>query len=269
MLSIATKEGRDGFIAFWGRVFEKYLNWLLLESVGVDNKHNRFFPSPKYEVDGGEVCDGLMLCGSDAVFMEYKGGVFTAESKYGRNPATLRAEIEEKLIRNPEGKRKGIEQLAEAIRRTCRKKESDRIIGVDLSSVRRVFPVLILRDGIGDAPMMNVFLKNRFDAVPTLSSKTIRPKILTPLFCLAANTLEYLAAFLMDARLSAILDARYRANKGMGGPFLAVNNDVLERLGEKKNMVLEDAFHGFVEPLIKALFPEEAAKLRGQQENAG
>jgi hypothetical protein len=262
MLSIPTKEGRDAYIAFWGRVFEKYVRWLLVESVGTDNKHNRFFPSPKYEIDGSEVCDGLMLCGSDAVFMEYKGGVFTAGSKYGRNPAKLRAEIEEKLIRNPEGKRKGIEQLAEAIRRTCRKKESDRIIGVDLSSVRRVFPILILRDGIGDAPLMNAFLKNRFDAFPTLSSKTIRPNILTPFFCVAIDTLEYLAAFLKDAKLSDILDARYRANKGMGGPFLAVSNDVLERLGEKRNILLEDAFHSFVEPLIKALFPEEAAKQR-------
>ncbi len=201
-----------------------------------------------------------MLCGSDAMFMEYKGAIFTAVSKYGRNPAKLALEIEEKLIRNPEGKRKGIEQLAEAIRRTCRKKDADRIDGVDLSSVRRVFPLLILRDGIGDAPMMNAFLKNRFEALPTLSSKTIRPKILTPLFCIAADTLEYITAFLKDVSLSDILDARYRGNKGMGMPFLAVDNDVLEPLGEKRNFVLENAFHTSVEPLVKALFPAEFAE---------
>ena len=159
-----------------------------------------------------------MLCGSDAIFMDYKGAVFTAASKYGRNPARLSQEIEHKLIRNPEGKRKGIEQLAEAIRRTCCKKEADGIGGVDLSGVRRVFPLLILRDGIGDAPMMNPFLKNRFDAIPTLSSKTIRPKILTPSFCMAADTLEYITAFLKDASLSDIWDARYRGNKGWETP---------------------------------------------------
>lgn len=260
MLSIDTKEKGDAFLAFWGRVFEKYANWLLLESLGNDNEHNQFFPSPKYGADGSEVCDGLMLCGSDAIFMEYKGAVFTAASKYGRNPTKLLAEIEDKLIRNPQGKRKGIEQLAEAIRRTCRKKEAHRIGGVDLSGVRRVFPLLILRDGIGDAPMMNAFLKNRFEAIPTLSSKTIRPKILTPLFCMAADTLEYISAFLKDASLSDILDARYRGNKGMGTPFLAVDNDVLEHLGEKRNLVLENAFHTSVEPLVKALFPEEFAE---------
>jgi hypothetical protein len=191
--------------------------------------------------------------------MEYKGAVFTAASKYARNPVRLLREIEDKLIRNPEGKRKGIEQLAEAIRRTSRRKDADRISGIDLSGVRRVFPLLILRDGIGDAPMMNAFLKNRFDAVPTLSSKTIRPKILTPIFCVAADTLEYIAAFLKDASLSDILDARYRSNKGMGTPFLAVDNDVLEQLGEKRNCVLENAFHASVEPLVRALFPAEFA----------
>ncbi len=260
MLSIDTKEKRDAFLAFSGRVFERYVNWLLLESIGNDNRQNRFFPSPKYEADGTEVCDGLLLCGSDVLFIEYKGAVFTAAAKYGRNPEKLSHEIEDKLIRNPEGKRKGIEQLAEAIRRTCRKKEADRINGVDLSAVRRVFPLLILRDGIGDAPMMNAFLKNRFEAIPALSSKTIRPSILTPLFCIATDTLEYISAFLRDASLSDILDARYRGNKAMGMPFLAVDNDVLERLGEKRNLILENAFHTSVEPLVKALFPTEFAE---------
>ena len=133
-------------MAFTGKVFEKYATWLLRESVGRDNRHNQFFSSPKYERDGTEVCDGIVLCGCDAVFIEYKGGVFTAASKYGRNPGNLHAEIEEKLIRNPEGKRKGIEQLAEAIRRTCRKTDFDRIHGIDLSGVRRIFPLLVLRD---------------------------------------------------------------------------------------------------------------------------
>ncbi|MGD0012399.1 MAG: hypothetical protein ABSE93_28145 [Terriglobia bacterium] len=259
ILSVSGKEARDSFVAFWGRVFERYVNWLMSESVGTGNKDNTFFPSPKYASDGSEVCDGLMLCGSDAVFMEYKGGVFRAESKYGGNPSKLRAEIEEKLIRNPEGKRKGIEQLAEAIRRTCQKEGPEEILGVDLSRVRRLFPLLILRDGIGDAPMMNAFLNHKFDAIPSLSRKTVRPKILTPLFCMAADTVEYVAAFLKDASLSDILDARYRGNKGMGNPFLATKNDILDSLGEKSSVVLENAFREFVEPLVKALFPNEAA----------
>jgi hypothetical protein len=113
--------------------------------------------------------------------------------------------------------------------------------------------------------MMNAFLNHKFGAIPSLSSKTIRPKILTPLFCIAADSMEYLAGYLKDASLSDILDARYRGNKGMGGPFLAIANDVLEPLGEKRNFVLEEAFHSFVQPIVTALFPEEAAKQDGQK----
>lgn len=258
--SHSSKEAGDAFIAFWGRVFERYLNWLLTESVGTNNRHNQFFPRPRYESDGNEVCDGLMLCGSDAVFMEYKGGVFTAKSKYAGDPTTLRAEIEEKLIRNPEGRHKGIEQLAEAIRRTCRRNDAERIVGVELSSVRRVFPLLILGDGIGDTPMINALLNHRFQGTKSLSRKTVRPKALTPLFCMAADTLEYVAAFLEDASLGDILDARYQSNKGMDQPFLGTRNAVLEALGDKGSSVLANVFNEFFEPLVKRLFPEGAAQ---------
>lgn len=34
LFAIPTKEGKDALLAFWGRVFERYINWLLSESVG-------------------------------------------------------------------------------------------------------------------------------------------------------------------------------------------------------------------------------------------
>jgi len=262
MLSISGKEARDGFVAFWGRVFERYMNWLLRESVGVNNAYNSFFPSPKYASNGTEVCDGLMLCGSDAILMEYKGGLFTAGAKYGGNPSKLRAEIEEKLIRNPEGKRKGIAQLAEAVRRTFRKKTPEAVVGVDLSKVRRIFPLLILRDAIGEAPAMNALLAHKFKAIAGNLRKEVGAKTLTPLFCMSADTVEYVSGYLRDARLSDILDARYEGNRGMGAPFLAARNEVLDSLGEKSSHALDVAFQEFWEPLVKALFPAEAAKHR-------
>jgi hypothetical protein len=259
LFAISAKEKKDALLAFWGRVFERYVNWLLSESVGSNNPRNVFFASPRYESDQSEVCDGLLLCGSDAVFMEYKGAVFTAQSKYGGSPQKLGAEIQDKLIQNPQGKRKGIEQLAESIRRTCRRKDADKIAGVDLAHIRRVFPLLIVRDGIGEAPMLNALLNHKFDGSPLLSFKTIRPRILTPLFCISADTLEYISAYLRDASLSDILDARYRGNKGMGGPFLAIDNEILDPLGDKRSEVLRQAFNEFTKTIVATLFPKEAA----------
>jgi len=133
LFAISTKQAKDALLAFWGRVFERYVNWLLSESVGANNAYNVFFAQPRYESDQTEVCDGLLLCGSDAVFLEYKGAVFTAQSKYSGCAKKLEGEIHDKLIQNPGGKRKGIEQLAEAISRTCRRKDADKIAGIDLS----------------------------------------------------------------------------------------------------------------------------------------
>jgi hypothetical protein len=107
--------------------------------------------------------------------------------------------------------------------------------------------------------MMNAFLKNRVDASQPILQDCSPKDFDADLLC-GCQTLEYIAAFLKDASLRDILDARYRGNKGMGMPFLAADNDVLESLGEKRNFALENAFHSFVEPIVKALFPEEFAQ---------
>jgi len=85
---------------------------------------------------------------------------------------------------------------------------------------------------------------------------------------MAADTLEYISAFLKGSSLSDILDARYRGNKAMGMPFLAVGNEVLQAQGEKRSCTMEDAFHTCVEPLVKALFPAEFS-MRGLPQQDG
>jgi hypothetical protein len=206
------------------------------------------------------VCDAIILCGSAAVFIEYKGATFTAGAKYSGNPALLRKEVERNLIENELGRRKGISQLAEAIRRTCKKTNPDQIPGLDLSNVRAIYPLLITRDGIGDAFIISELLRIRFDAVPTLSFKTVRPRRLAPLFCMAAETIEQIAPYLADLSLSDIIDGRYIGHRSMGASFFAVPNPLLQQMGERENRVLNIAFHEFTEPLVKALFPEEYEK---------
>ena len=60
---------------------------------------------------------------------------------------------------------------------------------------------------MGDAFALNELLNLKFGNTPTLSFKTIRPKRLTPLFCMAAETLEGIAPYLRDAGISDIIDA--------------------------------------------------------------
>jgi hypothetical protein len=126
--------------------------------------------------------------------------------------------------------------------------------------VRTIYPLLITRDGIGDAFIISELLRIRFDAVPTLSFKTVRPRRLAPLFCMAAETIEQIAPYLADLSLSDIIDGRYLGHRSMGASFFAVPNPLLQQMGERENHVLNAAFHEFTEPLAKALFPEEYEK---------
>ena len=165
--------------------------------------------------------------------------------------------MERNLIQNERGRPKGIGQLAEAIRRTCQRTNQEEISGLDLSNVRTIYPLLITRDGIGDAFIINELLRIRFDAIPALSFKTIRPRRLAPLFCMSAETVEQIAPYLAELSLSDIVDGRYKGRRSMGASFFAVPNPVLQQIGERENSVLNAAFHGFTEPLVKALFPAE------------
>ena len=138
------EERKVPFTSFWATVFEDYIDWLLTNSV--DQSMNRFYPSPRY-ADGGheEVCDGIVISGTTAVFIECKGGFIRGDAKYGGDPAKLRAEIERKYV-TP----KGVFQIARSIVTAMNRTNPRPIEGVDLSRVATVMPILITRDDIGD-----------------------------------------------------------------------------------------------------------------------
>ena len=77
--SLHNHKDKEQLHNYWGVAFENYMNWLLEQAC--KNSENKFYASPRYE-NGNEVCDAIIVCGSDAVFIEYKGSTFTAESKY-------------------------------------------------------------------------------------------------------------------------------------------------------------------------------------------
>jgi hypothetical protein len=255
--------GRESLHRFWGKLFEHYVNWMLGDCIGKNNRHNVLYANPKYE-DGSEVCDAIILCGSAAIFVEYKGATFTAAAKYSGSPSVLKTEIESKLLQNDRGRPKGIMQLADAIRRTCRREAPEGIHGIDLSDVRTIYPLLLTRDAIGDVFLINEILNAKFRAIPTLSRKTVQPKRLTPLVCMAAETIEQVAPYLSDVPFSDIIDDRYRGRRSMGANFFGVDIPLLRELGERENKILAGAFHEFTQPLVKALFPEEYARANAE-----
>src|SRR5260221_3870598 len=220
---------------FWGHVFETYMDRLLAKNVGGGKQ--TYIPSPQY-VSGGEACDGLIICGSSWILLEYKGSTFTAESKYSGDTTLLSNALNEKVVVE-----KGVRQLANAIERLFARGTNDRIANVDLSKVRRIFPVLITRDSIGGALVINNILNRKFDVM--INRRSCRPHVITPLFCMDAEVMEGISAYLREARLDDILDARYKGDPPMMANFGLIPNPVIDAIGYRPNEFVDFWFDRF------------------------
>ena len=78
-----------------------------------------FVHDPRWRDNPAEqVCDSVLVEGDALVLLEYKSSMFTARAKYSGDHLALRDEIVTKLVHDEgTGKRKGVEQLAEAVKR--------------------------------------------------------------------------------------------------------------------------------------------------------
>ena len=142
---------------------------------------------------------------------EYKGSTFTAESKYRGDITELAAEIEDNLI-GTETKRKGIRQLAHAILSVFDKQAPAAVTNIDLSGISTIFPVLVTRDDIGGCWGISHYLQMKADGF--FNRRKVKPKIVTPIFCLSSEGIEGLSAYLQDEPLSQLLHGWYSNDPG-------------------------------------------------------
>jgi hypothetical protein len=229
--SLHGQKEQSRFIAFWGSVFEEYANWVLEDSVREPS--NRFLKDPRYFDDpSAQVCDAIIVSGSSACFLEYKGSMFKADAKYTGDPWKLKSEIDLKLVGDAEN-RKGLLQLSKAISEVCGP-NARKVKDLDLSGITKIYPVLVVRDDIALSFWFNHYLAFRFRGVrPREKGKTI-----TPLFVLGIDDLERVANYLDSIPLSAILDARWRADKDLIAPFFSVRNSAIPDAIRRQSKVI-------------------------------
>lgn len=220
-------------------------------SESVDGKTNVYCPSPVYEARDEQVCDAIVVCASSALIMEFKGSTFTAKAKYSGDKDLLSSEIDSKLVKSGKQK-KGVRQLANAIHRLFDKRNPEKVKGLDLSSVATVYPVLVTRDGIGEAISINFLLNREFQKY--VNKKQIRTRV-TPLFSLSADEVEFISAYLREAQFSEILYARYRCDRALELPFHLVKNDEIGRMGDRRNPALKREFKQFADGIVQTLLP--------------
>lgn len=238
---------RENFHSFWGDVFEGYMNWVFGQSCG--RKRNRFYPNPHYtEAPSEQVCDGLIICDRTVVLVEYKGATFSAASKYGRDIAALKYEMDQKLVVN-----KGVAQLVRAIERLFRLERPDQIDGVDLAGVTTVCPLVILRDDLGSVCGVNGYLNARFQSV---KPRRLRCAVM-PLFCLSAEDVEKLSSYLGDLPLASLLGAWKKRDHHLMGSFWMIDNKFIKERDPRPPMILKEATRQLTEMSTRTLGLDE------------
>jgi len=176
--SLQSNADKTDLHAFWGEVFERYDNDVL--GASCNGKVNVVHDSPDFEdQSSGQACDALIVCGTSAVFAEMKGATFSSRSKYANDYRRLMAEVDAKLVQEPDGHAKAVYQLKRSIGLAFDRSTPRAINGVDLRLVDTVYPLIITRDDIGSVFAINGYLQLKFsEAIKNLSLSVQ----VTPLF---------------------------------------------------------------------------------------
>lgn len=207
--SFSTKKARGRALQGFGYLFELYVDHVMRQIF--PNESNLFMSFPKFS-DGRESFDGLAQFEDHLIPFEYKGGVLTQEAKYG---GKIRA-FERDLDRPDKfgvGRGAGVYQLVTKIEKLFHRDRGKRLtipgLSQGLNRIRKVTPVLIIREPFMRFDFMNWMLNNRFQRLKS-KSKISSAIDVAPLQVIDIDSLERLKPNLAngDFRLDQCLNAR-------------------------------------------------------------
>lgn len=252
-----SRQTGDKLRRFSGAVFEAYANDQLQAAVARSNA--LFIPDPRWaDDDSAQVSDGILIEGDALILLEYKANMFTARAKYSGDHVLLRDEIATKLVRNDlENKRKGVEQLANAVQRLLGGGSAGLIKGLDLARVSRIYPLLVTLDTLGGTLLMSRLLNGYFSEFLVAISS---PQEKTPqLFCTDIESLEQVLPFLDVYPLNRFLQHWLESDPTLMATLLAHPPDGLPN---RRNDMLYTEWKKLSELIESRLFPEEHAAHR-------
>ena len=197
-------------IGLWGDIFEDYAASIIKR--GIDAQASRvenYIITPKYNRGQEEECTDVIIHGDDTlILLECKAPLLRGKSKFSGDFDTFYTELKDKIIEGerPE-KARGIKQLCNAIQSLFHTEETQRrsIEDIDISKIKKIYPVLVLSNRMFSVLWMNWFLDLEFqrllkdiDPVENLDIK--------PLTVLTIEDLESLEPYLSDTPFHAHLD---------------------------------------------------------------
>jgi hypothetical protein len=248
-------ETGDKLRRFWGAVFEAYVNDVI--TVAARGAEARFIPDPHLISNPNiQLCDGLLIEGDALVIMEYKASMFTARAKYSGDHVLLRNEIEAKLVRDSAEKRKkGVEQLGDAVTLLFSDPNLKIVKGLDVSGIKRVYPLLITLDDLGSSLLISKLLN--FSFTKLLNKATTRGAAdIRPVFCTDIEGLEVVLPYLGVRPLNGFLQHWLDSDAELLGTLLA---RLPEGLPRRRNEFLDKEWKTLNEEISSRLFPAEHA----------
>ena len=199
-----------------GPVFQDYAGEIIQRGVNAlaPTRVETCIISPKYDQSEDECTDIAVYSHESLVLLECKASVLAAETKFSRDFGVFRSGIEDNAL-------EGIEQLWNAIQALGHEDIEKRrgVSGIDISRVKRIYPVLVLYDRIFSLVFMNWYLNAEFKRFMKCQLLQKHLKVM-PLTVLAIDNLEDLEPYLRDLPLYAHLDEWIRVfNHNKSCPF--------------------------------------------------
>ena len=246
-----TGKGKE-IIDLRGQIFEDYAASIIKRALSDTNAcTERYIISPKYDQKQQAECTDIAVCSCDTLILfECKAPLLSAQTKLSGDFCKFYDGIKPNAI-------KGVEQLWNAIQTLghTNKKNRRKVEGIDISKVKKIYPVLVLPDRVFSFLFMNEFLNFEFQRL--VKHKYLKKHLkIMPLTVLTIEDLEDLEPYLKDTPFHAHLD-KWIMQEFLPNKFFSFSN-YLRSLGGKEmrqNKYMERKFQQLVED-IKEYFSE-------------
>jgi predicted XRE-type DNA-binding protein len=197
------KNKGNQIIQLQGEIFEDYAASIIERGINnqTPSRVETCIRSPKYVQKTEKECTDIAVIGGEALaLLECKSPVLAARTKFSNNYSNFRNGIRRNVM-------KGIKQLSNAIQLLGHANESEmrKVQGIDMTTVKKIYPVLVLSDPIFSLVFMNRNFNFEFKNIVRYCDLKPHLKIM-PLSVLTVEDLEYLEPYLNDTPLHVHLD---------------------------------------------------------------
>jgi hypothetical protein len=192
---------REARLQDWGTIFEAYVKKLLHE--GLRSRSRAIVIRSPVFVSGEEAGDMIVIEDDLIIVIECKANTIGNSVKYSFDTSKLERILETRFVTGSDTGRKGLSQIWSTIEGLAKGKQVlDRVDGsrYDLSSYRRVLPLLVHLDRTLQMPGIPHYLTRRFKAM-----HRVRRLAVLPFAPIAISELEELEGYLDRMSLAEII----------------------------------------------------------------